>query len=136
MIKGVQYESNYFALQTFYRKEFAAFSPGATAFHLTVEDLLTNRPVRRIEFGFGEPNRKHYSANTVLDVAYVFLMRKTFANRLQCAMHSAFFSGVRTAKWFRHQLQDIRSARGALGTRRHPSDSGSESVQVTSASGV
>lgn len=109
MIKGIQHRSTYFALQTLYRKEYAAFSPGACILHLAIEDLLAQRPVRRIEFGFGEPNQKHHTANATIAVASVLLMRKTPTNRLRAALHEAFFSTIRLAK----KIRDDRGRTGA-----------------------
>lgn len=101
MIKGVQYRSTYFALQTLFRTEYASLSPGATMFPLVVEDLLRVQPANCIEFGFGEPNQKHHAANMTLSVASVLLMRKTITNRILCGTHAAFFSGIRAAKRIR-----------------------------------
>jgi len=103
MIKGLQHRSTYFALQTLYSKKYAAFSPGASILHLAIEDMLAERPVRRIEFGFGEPKQRHHAGSATLEVASVLLMRKTLANRMRAGIHAAFFSAVRLAKKIRDQ---------------------------------
>ena len=103
MIKGVQHRSTYFALQTLYRQEYAGFSPGSSILHLAIKDLLEEQPVRRIEFGFGEPNQKHHAANGTIEAASVLLMRKTLANRMRAALHDGFFTAVRLAKKMRDE---------------------------------
>lgn len=115
MIKGLQHRSTYFALQTLYSKKYAAFSPGASILHLAIEDLLAERRVQRIEFGFGEPKQRHHAGSAVLEVASVLLMRKTLANRMRAGIHAAFFSAVRLAKKIRDQRNQRPQIAGFLG---------------------
>jgi len=110
MIKGIQHRSTFFALQTLYCKEYSGFSPGSSILHLAIKDLLLEQPVRRIEFGFGEPNQKHHAANGTIDAASVLLMRKTFANRVRAATHESFHAGVRLAKRIRDERALLISA--------------------------
>jgi len=103
MIKGLQHQTTYFALQTLCGRKYAAFSPGASILHMAIEDLLTENLVRRIEFGFGAPKQRHHAGSAALEVATVLLMRKTIANRIRAGIHTTFFSAVRLAKMIRDQ---------------------------------
>lgn len=114
LIKGLQYGGTYSVLQTLYRKDYAAVSPGAAILYLVVEDLLKHRSAQIIDFGFGEPNGKHHISNAKLEMACVLLMRKTLANRLRRGAHATFFSVVRFAK----QIRDRIESRKNPGTRK------------------
>ena len=105
LIKGVQYETTYLALQTLYRRDYAPFSPGAAMQYLAIEDLLRHRPARIIDFGCGEPQQKHYASNVTLHLACILLMKKTIANRLRRGLHAAFFSAVRLTKRIRGRIE-------------------------------
>lgn len=100
IIKGVQYGRTYSVIDTLYRTERAAFSPGATTLFLSVEDLLSHRPVEFIDFGFGSPRRSQASTHT-LDMASVLLLKKSIGNRLRRTSHAVFYSSVMLAKRIR-----------------------------------
>jgi CelD/BcsL family acetyltransferase involved in cellulose biosynthesis len=109
VIKGLQYGRTYSILETLYRKDYASLSPGAAILYMVVEDLLKHRPAQLIDFGFGEPNPKHYTSNVTLEMACVLLLRKTFGNRIRRGIHTAFFSAVRQAKRIRDRIESRQS---------------------------
>lgn len=103
IIQGVQLGRIYSVMDTLYRTEHAALSPGATTLFLAVDDLLRHRPVETIDFGFGEPRQRH-APTVTLDMASALLMRNTLGNRLLRRGHAAFWSSVQLAKRIRNRV--------------------------------
>ena len=97
-IRGTQYQGRYLIDSIQYRPDYARFSPGVVMLYLGIMDLLTHRPPRLISFGFGEPDRKHYHANLILDYGSVILFRKTLAHRVRWMSHRSLSSTVRWVK--------------------------------------
>jgi hypothetical protein len=97
-LMGVQYRDAYHLDAIFRDRSLDRFSPGSTALHLAIEDLIRNTPIRRIDLGFGEPTYTHSSTNAVEPRASLLLMRKTLANRLRRGTHATFQSLVKAAK--------------------------------------
>jgi hypothetical protein len=101
VIKGVQYGRTYSVMDTVYREDHAALSPGTTALFLAIEDLLQNRPVETIDFGFGKPRQRLHPCNVTLEMVSVLLMKKTFPNRIRRRCHAAFWSALDLMKGLR-----------------------------------
>ena len=100
---------------------YTRFSPGVVMLYLAIEDLTTHRPVRFINFGFGEPDRKHHPSNMILSYASIVLMRKTVANRFRLACHKTFRSSVMWIKrqqFFRHAPASRSRPAARTGSRR------------------
>ena len=133
LIKGLQYGTTYSTLQTLYRKDYAPLSPGATCQHLVVEDLLKYRPAQLIDFGFGEPNANHHTANATLEMACVLLLRKTFSNRVRRGVHTAFFSAVKFTKGIRDRFWRIgyQRAGGRPGGCGRPPAQSKQQTRIT-----
>lgn len=98
LIRGSHYLGNYVVSRIEFRQDLAAFSPGVMVLHMAIEDLIVHGPTRLINFGFGEPNRKHHPFNVVHQYGTVILLRRTLANRLRWLSHRSFRSLLSTAK--------------------------------------
>ena len=98
LIRGSHYLGNYVVSRIEFRQDLAAFSPGVMVLHMAIEDLIVHGPTRLINFGFGEPNRKHHPFNVVHQYGTVILLRRTLANRLRWLSHRSFRSLLLTAK--------------------------------------
>jgi hypothetical protein len=94
-IQGNQHQGIYLVDAIRYRPEYANFSPGAVMLYMAIEDLLTHRPVRMINYAFGEPNRMHHKSNIVLQYSSVILFRRVPVNHLLVTAHRAFLSTIR-----------------------------------------
>ena len=64
------------------------FSPGTVLHMLMMQDLITDKTVKLIDYGFGEPKIR-LSTHQVERIK-VFLFRKTLRNKLMVAAHSVF----------------------------------------------
>jgi hypothetical protein len=95
---GVQHRDVWVVEATMYDKAFARFSPGAVLQLLAVQDLISRRPVRLINFGFGDPASGYAPTNVSIGAASFLLFRKTLANRMRQATHAAFESALASAK--------------------------------------
>jgi len=83
-------------------------SPGTVLHVSMMEDLISNRLVKRIDYGFGEPK---YKMNNALDERVnVMLIRRTVANRSSVLIHSAFQRGMDIVK----RVEARREHRSAL----------------------
>jgi hypothetical protein len=96
-ISGCQYRDIYNIWDIIYNKRFADFSPGTSILYLAIEDLLRYRPVKTVNFGFGDPQHS-FSTQTVVRHAKIALFRKTLRNRFYRASHSIFRSCVESVK--------------------------------------
>jgi CelD/BcsL family acetyltransferase involved in cellulose biosynthesis len=99
-LMGRQYRGVYYLLATPRDRSLDRFSPGSTAFHLVIEDLISNTQIRRIDLGFGEPAHPYTSTNIVEPRASLLLMRKTLANRLRRETHVLFRFAIDCVKTF------------------------------------
>jgi hypothetical protein len=97
-IRGGQYLDTYHVDSMLYRFDYSRFSVGATMLSMAIEDLIEHSSVRRLIFGFGEPDPTHHRTNRVLEYASVLLLRKTAMNRLAWLAHLSFRSAVRSAR--------------------------------------
>jgi hypothetical protein len=98
-ISGCQHRGTYYTWDITYNKRFAPLSPGASMLYLMIEDLLGDRPVRLVNFGFGDP-RRMLPGQTAEQYASVLLFRKSLANRIFRATHHSFRSLVGLARSF------------------------------------
>ncbi len=80
--------------------------------YMAIEDLLTHRPVRLINYAFGEPNRTHHQSNIVLQYGSVILFRRTPTNHLRLKGHLAFRSAIEWCKCWRQRLSAPSSNAG------------------------
>ncbi len=92
-----------------YNKALAHFSPGAVMQFLVLQDLISRRPVRLINFGFGDPESGYESTNVYFGAAPFLLFRNSFANRVRRATHAAFQSTLATAKKIARRLRHKRN---------------------------
>ena len=99
-LTGLQYRGVYYLDATPRNRCLDRFSPGSTAFHLAIEDLIRNTPIHRIDLGFGEPAHPYLSTNIVEPRASLLLMRKTLANRFRWGTHAIFQSLINCVKTF------------------------------------
>jgi CelD/BcsL family acetyltransferase involved in cellulose biosynthesis len=101
-LMGLKYDRIYYLDKVFRDTALDRFSPGATALHLVIEDLIRGGLVDAIDLGFGNPSYRHSATNTLESRATVLLLRRTVANRLVRAGHAAFksFTG-RIKPWVR-----------------------------------
>ncbi len=93
-IQGCQYRDIFAISDIRFDPEHSRFSPGVVMLHFAIKDLTSHRPARLINFGFGEPNRRHHQSNVILDCGLVILLRNTLANRIRWARHRSFRSSV------------------------------------------
>jgi hypothetical protein len=107
-ILGFQHGAVYVVDATMYNKSLAHFSPGAVMQFLALQDLISRRPVRLINFGFGDPKSGYESTNVYFGSAAFLLFRNTLANRVRRATHSAFQSTLATAKKIAKRLKHKR----------------------------
>jgi Acetyltransferase (GNAT) domain len=105
-IHGSQYRDIFAISDIRFDPEYSRFSPGVVMLHLAIEDVMSHRPARLINFGFGEPNRTHHQSNVILDYGLVVLLRNTFANRIRWACHRSFRSSV---SWIKKTVPRARS---------------------------
>jgi CelD/BcsL family acetyltransferase involved in cellulose biosynthesis len=68
------------------------FSPGSTAVHLAIEDLIRKTSIRKIDMGFGSPAYPYSATNVTEPRASLVLFRKTLSNRLLRLTHATFES--------------------------------------------
>ena len=99
-LTGLQYRGVYYLDATPRDRSLDRFSPGSTAFHLAIEDLIRNTSIREIDLGFGEPAHSHLSTNIVEPRVSLLLMRKTLPNRFRWATHALFRSLINCVKTF------------------------------------
>ncbi|MFL5240677.1 MAG: GNAT family N-acetyltransferase [Gemmataceae bacterium] len=97
-ILGFQHGSVYVVDATMYNKALAPFSPGAVMQFLFLQDVISRRPVRLINFGFGDPESGYETTNVYFGAAPFLLFRNTFANRMRRSTHAVFRSTLATAK--------------------------------------
>ena len=114
-IQGHQYRDILEVSEIRFDPDYSRFSPGVVMLHLAIEDLTSHRPVRLINFGFGEPNRRHHQSNVILHYGLVVLLRNTLANRIRWACHRSFRSSV---SWIKKTVPRARS----MLPYRHESD--------------
>ncbi len=74
------------------------FSPGSTALHLAIEDLIRSTSIRRIDMGFGSPAYPYSSTNVTEPRTSLLLFRSTLANRLLRVTHATFESLIDLGK--------------------------------------
>jgi hypothetical protein len=98
VLTGRQYRGVYYLDGIPRDRTLDRFSPGATALHLALEDLIRETPFHKVDLGFGEPAYSHSSTNVVESRASLLLLRKTATNRLRRGVHAASRSIVRVAK--------------------------------------
>jgi CelD/BcsL family acetyltransferase involved in cellulose biosynthesis len=82
---GFQCGATYTIDTTLYDRRLARLSPGSTMTHLALEDLLTHRPVRLVDFGYGNPSHNQQPPRVPRSFAKVFLLRPTLPNRVRWA---------------------------------------------------
>ena len=96
----------------FVSKRYLSLSVGTTALHLAIEDLMAERSVDMIDFGFGTPNHDFRSSH-VLDLrAQVLLFDRSRPARLLFRAHALFTAVAEGA------LARVKALRKAL--RRGP----------------
>jgi CelD/BcsL family acetyltransferase involved in cellulose biosynthesis len=92
---GYQYGDTFTVDVTLYDHSVARLSPGSTMTHLAIEDLLAHRPVRLVDFGYGQPSHEQQPPRVPRSYGKVFLLRRTLSNRLLWAMVCALRTSVR-----------------------------------------
>jgi hypothetical protein len=97
-IFGLQHEDVYHIHWILHSQELGRFSPGAVLLYLAVEDMIRHRPVRLVNFGFGEPAYKLESTNVCLSYGTLLLLRNTLGNHARRWAHSRFHSAVYSGK--------------------------------------
>jgi hypothetical protein len=97
-LTGLQYRGVYYLHAIPRDRSLDRFSPGATALHLAIEDLIRDTSIVRVDLGFGEPVHPHSSLNVIEPRASLLLFRRTLTNRLRKGSHSVFRSLVNLAK--------------------------------------
>jgi hypothetical protein len=95
---GMKYRGVYYVESIPRDRSLDRFSPGVTAVQLSIEDLLHQTSIRKIDMGYGEPAYRHHSTNAVEPRACLLLFRKTLANRVLRRNHAMFESAVNLAK--------------------------------------
>jgi hypothetical protein len=98
IIAGRQYRGVYHMDWVSRDRHLDRFSPGTTALHLAIEDLLRETSIRRIDLGYSYPAYSHSATNVVEPRASLLLLRRTIANRIGRNIHSMFRSVVRLGK--------------------------------------
>jgi hypothetical protein len=91
-LMGLKYDRIYYLHHIARDRALDRFSPGATALHLVIEDLIRDGRVDAIDLGFGEPSYRYSATHTLESRATVLLLRRTVANGLVRAGHAAFKS--------------------------------------------
>jgi CelD/BcsL family acetyltransferase involved in cellulose biosynthesis len=97
-LMGLKYQDVYHLDGTPRDRGLDRFSPGSTAVHMAIEDLIRSTPIRRIDLGFGEPAYPHSSTNVTEPRAALLLLRRTMANRLLWGTHVMFKSLIDLAR--------------------------------------
>jgi hypothetical protein len=97
-LAGLKYQGIYHLDEIPRDRSLDWFSPGSTAFHLAIKDLIRSTSIRRIDLGFGEPAYPHSATNVTELRASLLLFRRTLANRLLRATHATFESLIDLGK--------------------------------------
>src|SRR5262249_23742830 len=64
-LEGLQYRGVYHVDGIPRDRRLDRFSPGSTAFHMVIEDLIRDTVIAKVDLGFGEPVYPHSSLNVV-----------------------------------------------------------------------
>lgn len=97
-LMGLRYQGVYHLSSIPRDRSLDRLSPGSTALHLAIEDLICHTSIAKVDLGFGEPTYPHSSTNVVEPRASLLLFRKTLANRLLRNNHVVFQSLVKLGK--------------------------------------
>jgi hypothetical protein len=108
-VLGYQYHDVYYYSEVGYDQDMSAYSPGTGLLYLLIRDLIEQTPLRRLNFDFGDAPYKREFSNVNGEDATVLLMRKTFPNRMRCAIHGAFSSAVQNLKIWLAKRRERRS---------------------------
>jgi len=97
-LRGLKYQGVYHLNGILRDRSLDRFSPGSTAIHLAIEDLIRSTSIRRIDLGFGSPAYPNSSTNVTEPRASLLLFRRTLANRLLRVTHATFESLIDLGK--------------------------------------
>jgi CelD/BcsL family acetyltransferase involved in cellulose biosynthesis len=97
-VLGYQGRGTFHHIQIGYDPSLANFSPGSVLHYLMFEDLILNRPPRRVSFGYGDSEYKRMFGNAQFEEASVLLIRPKCIGRMKVSTYTAFRSLVRVAK--------------------------------------
>jgi hypothetical protein len=97
-LMGLKYQDVYYLDGMSRDRSLDRFSPGSTAIHLAIEDLIRNTSIRRIDLGFGTPAYSHSATNVTEFRASLLLFRRTLANKLLRATLATFESLIDLGK--------------------------------------
>jgi hypothetical protein len=112
-VMGLKYRGVYHVDSMPRDRSLDRFSPGSTAVHLAIEDLIQDTSMHRIDTGFGSPAHPHSATNVTEPRASLLLFRKTLSNRLLRVSHATFESLINLGK----ARVAARSRRGSVRTR-------------------
>lgn len=73
---GTRYGSTWYVHNIFTADAYAKLSPGTSTFLLTLKDATAAQVVRKVEFGYGSPNREFKSTHTAAVRAQVLASRR------------------------------------------------------------
>jgi CelD/BcsL family acetyltransferase involved in cellulose biosynthesis len=88
-LMGMQYRGVYYLSAIPRDRTLDRFSPGSTAFHMAIEDLIRDTPIVSIDLGFGKPAYLYSTTNVVEPRASLLLLRRTPGNRIRRRVHAA-----------------------------------------------
>jgi hypothetical protein len=90
VIIGIRSEGTYHIHNILYDQNKAEYSPGTSILHMAIEDIIDNLKISLIDYGYGNPEHSHQSANVPALRGHVFLYKKTWANRLMFSTYAAY----------------------------------------------
>jgi CelD/BcsL family acetyltransferase involved in cellulose biosynthesis len=106
---GFQYGETYTVDISLYDPALARLSPGTTMTHLAVADLLSHRPVRLIDFGYGNPSHEQQPPRVQQRYVTVLLLHRTLRNRIRWAGYRVLQGSVQLGA---AQVRHLRRSRG------------------------
>jgi hypothetical protein len=110
-IHGKQHRAIYVVDYTFYHPDYEKFSPGTTALHLAIEDLLVHRPARSINLGYGVARHEFRSTGVRTGFDALWLVRKGWRIRLLWMSRMMMQRLGRSLKWAGVALGLLRGRR-------------------------
>src|SRR5262249_45949458 len=89
-VLGYQYGSVFHYADPRYHQDFKDLSPGIVLLYLMVEDLISHRPARQLNFGASDALYKRLFSNVHYEEAPVLLLRKTSQNAARVFSHAGY----------------------------------------------
>ncbi|MDR1728179.1 MAG: GNAT family N-acetyltransferase [Acidobacteriota bacterium] len=108
VILGIPSGATYYLHKIMYSHRLVQYSPGTSAMHLMNEWFIADGRFKRLDFGFGDPERKFSSTNTTVERARILLLRRTWPNHALVVAHRTVVSAERLA---RKGLRALRAPR-------------------------